>query len=195
MQLRRAVRHLCLDRNPLRRRADRVEAWLAMLLALTCLFVGPVAAWRTGHAVYCDELLASRLSAHEHVRVSAVLEQDAVLTYAGSDNAVLVQLPVWARWSRPDGTRNRGKVIPGSPGPAGTVVPVWIDTSGNLTAPPRTKVDVRRDGVQAGLLVAVGVFAFCGGARMLLRRLVDRRRMVWWQREWTSVEPRWTHRR
>jgi hypothetical protein len=154
-----------------------------------------VAAWRAGHAAYQHALHAARIANHERVRVNAILEQDAVLAYSESDGSVLVQKPVPATWSDPDGRPRRGMVVPRSPAPAGTAVPVWMDMRGNLTAPPPTEGDVQWAGIRTGLLVFLGVFGACGCARMLMRRLVDRRRMAWWQSEWTSVGPRWTGRR
>jgi hypothetical protein len=195
MNLLRAVRCLGWDGNPLRRRADRVEAWLTVVLAATFLLVGPVAAWRAGHAVYREELAAARVADDGHVRISAILEQDAALTYSGSEGSPPVQNPVWASWRRPDGIRQRGRIVPDAPAPAGTAVPVWTDASGNLIAAPRTESDIRQTGVSVAFVVLLGVLAVCGGACWLLRRLADHRRMASWQREWTRVEPRWTGRR
>jgi hypothetical protein len=191
----RAVRYLGLDHNPLRRRADRVEAWLTILLATTFLFVGPVAAWHAGRAAYRQELAAARIADHGRVRISAILEQAAVLSYSGSDASPTVQNPVLAGWRRPDGTWQRGMIVPDEPAPAGTAVPVWTDATGNVTTPPRTEGDIRQDGMSAGFVMLLIVFGVCAAGWALVRQLVNRHRMAWWQQEWTSVEPRWTGRR
>ncbi len=195
MQPRRAVRYLGFGRNPLRRPADRVEAGMTMLLVVTFLIAGPVAAWRSGYAAYRSALHAARIAQHELVRVDAVLEEDAVLTYSGSESSALVQNPVRARWTGPDGTAHEVMIVPDSPAPAGTVVTVWTDVSGRVTEPPRAEGDIRQDGVRVGLLVLFSVLGLCGGAWMLVRRLVERRQMACWQGEWMLVEPRWTGRR
>ena len=195
MHPRRAVRYLGLGHDPLRRRVDRVEAWLTVFLAATFLLVGPVAAWRAGHAAYRVELAATRLANDGHIRVSAILEEDAAPTYSGSDGSPMVQSPVRASWRRPDGMWQRGLIVPDAPARAGTVVPVWTDASGHLVAPPRTEGDIRQDGIWVGLVVLLGVLGLCGGACALVRWLAGLRRMALWQREWTSVGPRWTGRR
>jgi hypothetical protein len=184
-----------LDRNPLRRRVDRVEAWLTVLLTATFLFVGPVVAWHAGGTAYREALHTARISQPDHVRADAVLEEDAVLTYTGSESPPMVQAPVRARWQGPDGSSHRGTIVPAKPGPAGTVLPVWTDATGNLTVPPRTVGDMRLEGVRTGLVVLLILGGALAATRRLVRRAANRRRLAWWQCEWTLIEPRWTNRR
>src|SRR4051812_21202059 len=101
---RRAARMLGLDRNPLRRPVDRVEARLTVLLVMTFLLVGPFVAWHTGEGAYREGRYVARITAHDHVRVPAVLAEDAVLTYSGSEQSPLVMRPVHATWQGPDGS-------------------------------------------------------------------------------------------
>jgi hypothetical protein len=191
----RASRFLGLDRNPLQRRVDRVEAWLTVLLTATFVFVGPFVAWRAGDTAYREALHMARISQRDHVRADAVLEEDAVLTYSGSDISPVVQRPVRARWQGPDGSSHRGTIVPARPGPAGTVLPVWTDATGSLTMPPRTVVSMRLEGVRTGLVVLLILGGALAATRMLVRCAANRRRLAWWQGEWMLIEPRWTNRR
>jgi hypothetical protein len=195
MSPRRAARFLGLDRNPLRRRVDRVEGWLTVLLAATFLFVGPFVAWRGGAAAYREAAQVARAEQHDHVRVGAVLEEAAVRTYSGSDRSPLVQKPVRARWTGPDGSEHHGMIVPRRPAPAGAVHPVWTDAAGNLTRPPRTAGDLRLEGIRAGVEVQLIIGAVLIGCLMIVRRVANRRRLASWQGEWTYIEPRWRNRR
>lgn len=191
---RRARRFLGLDRNPLWRPVDRIDAWLTVLLAATFLVAGPVVAWQTGVAAYREAMFAERIARLDHVRVDAVLLEDAVLTYSGSDTAPLVQNPVPARWNGPDGSPHRGMIVPASPGPAGTVVPVWTDAAGNRTAPPRMVGDMELEGIRTGLVALLALGGVLAGVGTLVRQMTNRRRLAWWAGEWTFVEPRWSNR-
>jgi hypothetical protein len=195
MQPRRTRRYLGLDNNPLRRRADRVQAWLVVLLAGIFLSAVPVTAWYTAGAVYRNALHTARATQRDVVQVNSTLEEDAVPAIFTSYNSELVRVPVRTRWTGPDGKPHVGFIPLALSAPAGTVIPVWVDARGNITRAPRAEADLWQDGLIAGLLVVVCGFGVWGGLSMLLRLLVDCRRMAWWQTEWTHVEPRWTGRR
>jgi hypothetical protein len=193
--LSRVTRFLGLDRNPLRRRVDRVEAWLSLLLTATFLVAGPAVAWYAGGAAYHNAARVARDEQRERVQVNAVLEAEAKVAYSGSDDSPGAQEPVQARWQGPDGTTHRGMIVPDRPGPVGTVVRVWTDRVGRLTDPPQTVGSGRVNGIAIGVLALMVMGGMLAGVALLIRQVANRRRLVWWQGEWTVVEPRWTGRR
>ena len=84
-------------------------------------------------------------------------------------------------------------IIPGRP-PTGTVVAVWVDREGAMTARPPTPADA----VVLGVVTALGITAVGGVALLavsiVVRRQSDRRNAAAWAREWAHVEPEWSCR-
>src|SRR5947209_16066010 len=73
----RFIRWLGLDRNPLRRGTDRVEAALRLVLIILLVLVVPAAAVAAGQWAYHRELHQSQLQQATDHLVTAVLVQDA----------------------------------------------------------------------------------------------------------------------
>jgi hypothetical protein len=192
MRLRRTLSYLALDDNPLRRRVDRVEARVTIVLIGLFLSVGPVVAWRTGEAVHRSDLQAARIEQRDIVRTNAVLQADAVATPSAPDGTELGYKAIGARWIAPDGAAHVGMILPDGAATAGSVIPVWIDAKGDLSPAPRTDSDAEQDGISAGLVALLAVFGVCAGLWLILRWLVERHRMAWWEGEWTWIGPRWT---
>src|SRR5579862_2504452 len=134
--LSRLAKAIGWDRNPLRRRIDRVEtAILAGLLAL--FLIGA-----PGVAVMVDRVtLASAIQQQHKERtwrlVPAVLERRAAAPQFapyGAPQDVVVR----ARWTAPDGNKRAGWVMARQGSPRGNSVRVWVSRSGALTGPPIT---------------------------------------------------------
>ncbi|MGW4606525.1 Rv1733c family protein [Streptomyces lannensis] len=173
-------------RNPLRRRSDRMEAWIVLATWVFVLLAGVVAG-RTAAAA-ADHAVAVR-NAHAHP-VQAVQVEDAARAPQGvpeySDGSV------WAKVSwTVAGVTHTGltKVEPGQR--AGTAVTVWTSRGGELVARPvgddQARVQARLVGSLVGACAAGGMLV-CG---LFARGRLDRRRMEEWDREWESVGPRW----
>jgi len=183
------VRRFALDRNPLRRRSDRIEAWI--LLVLTVAFVPLTTVTAVGASHWADQSVSRELAGQGLRRVSAVLLQAAPATDPAADGSALVL--VRARWSV-DGATHLGDIaaVPGTA--RGTTVQIWTTKKGNVATPPLTsaQIDAR---VVAGIVLAPAVVAlafwllFC-----LLRWPMNRHRLASWAASWTSVGPRWTQR-
>ena len=122
----RVLRGRRLDRNPLRRRSDRVET--AMLGVLFAVFLAgvPFAAHAAGNWAYATsarEAQAQRASLHQ---VPATL-----LKAAPAWNANGAGVPeVDARWRAPDGQVRTGEVFVPVGAAAGSTVLVWTDRTG-----------------------------------------------------------------
>jgi hypothetical protein len=157
---------------------------------LVVLAVAPLGGWLAGSVVY-------RASAHtEQVQRSQRVPSTAVLLTAASPVAVgfavVPQVPVPARWTAPDGSERTGAVVVAMSAPAGTTVPVWTDSSGNLVDPPRGHDQTMMRAAVAAMVAGFALVMLLAVARAVLRRAFNRRRMVAWDAEWLLVAPRWT---
>ncbi|MFJ5533839.1 hypothetical protein [Streptomyces sp. NPDC093261] len=173
-------------RNPLRRRSDRLEAWLVLAIWAFVLLAG-VLGGRAAAGVVDQALAAHRARSHA---ARAVLTQDADRTPGALSRYGDGGMWAKARWSA-SGSPHTGlvKVEPGTR--AGTAVTVWTDPSGELVSLPATedqaRVQARVVGTLAGMSAAAGVLV-CG---RLLRGRLDRRRLEAWDREWEWIGPQW----
>ncbi len=179
------------DRNPLRRRIDRVEAAMVTGLIAVFLITAPVLATAAGH----------------WIGSAGIREQDAEVgwrlvpaTVQGSARGQIPAGPadeVWmsARWTAPDGQARRGWIPVSLGGAAGGRTRVWVTRSGSLTGPP-----LRHSQVEAHIAIAEWVTVLVLGLLLCLagdaaRVLLARRRLADWNRAWREVEPRWTRQR
>jgi hypothetical protein len=187
----RLARRLGLDGNPLRRRADKIAACFAALLAVVFLIGAPVLsiaaigwAGRTG--------ATGQQAARSWRQVSAVVRQAAPAPSLSREALGLTLAR--AQWTAPDG-RARAGAIPVSAGlAAGHTVPLWVDEAGLPTGPPPGHGAVLAREAAAGVVapVALGVVLLClaGAGRWVL----DRRRLADWGAAWAAVGPQWTKR-
>jgi hypothetical protein len=172
--------------NPLRRRSDRVEAWI-VVFTWVCVLLAGVLAGR-GAAAAVEHGLALRDAASHPVQAvltenAAVVPQTAPEYGDGS---------VWAkvRWTAAGATHaGLARVEPGVK--AGTRVTVWTGRSGELVPQPATAEQVRMQSVLVGSLAGLGAGAGVLVCGWLARGRLERQRMQAWDREWESVGPRW----
>src|SRR5215472_132869 len=125
MMARRLARRLGLDRNPLRRRTDKIAVGLAAVLVAVFLAGAPVlsavaVAW-AGRAT-----AAEQEAARSWRQVPAVLERAA---HARALAAWQLDGSSWvlARWTAPDGRTRAGQIPVSGALPAGRTVPLWVD--------------------------------------------------------------------
>ena len=192
--LSRQVRGLRPDRNPLRRRCDRVEA--AVVAALLAFFLGggAAAALAAGHWAYAAGLrTAAAQQKARHQERTVTLQQAAPPSYAARTGWEHSQ--VQARWSAPDGAPRTGLVTVAPGTPAGTTVTVWTDASGQLASAPLQRADATSQAVLAGILACLALALPLLTAGILSRQAFNRRRLAGWEAEWSSTGPHWTGRR
>lgn len=184
MRVRRILRRLGWDRNPLRRRWDRQEAWLNAVLLVVLFAAGTPLAAFIGRDTYRDQARVAEWERQHRFQVWAVLLERAPAPARTAK----------ARWKAPDGSPRIGAVGTGTGTQPGTWVPIWVDEKGAVAgAPPR-----RRPATQAAeaATAAVAVLgAALAAVRFLGRRLLDRRRLRAWGAEWLDVGPRWSNYR
>ena len=181
----RAVRGLWPDRNPLRRRVDRVEALIASGLTVAFLAGAPLAARTTGHMAFSAASRAARAEQSWH-QVPAVLLASAPSEMGAS---------AAARWAGPGGTRRSGMVTVPPGAKAGSTVLVWVDADGRLVSPPLQPFQVRAQAVLAAVLAPIGLGSLLLLTGLLARGALGRRRLAAWDADWRETEPRWTRRR
>jgi hypothetical protein len=185
----RRLARLLLGQNMLRRRSDRIEG--VLLLVLVAAF---------GVAVAAASVLSTHIYRWQHAGAARLHPVVAVLARTGPIDNLGGSEEALARWQAPDGRRLSGTLTmvsaPGiSEATAGNQVQVWVTRTGQLTAPPPSRA------LMIFNAVLVGVWAACGAALALAccywmcRLVLDRRRLAAWESAWALTGPRWTSRR
>jgi hypothetical protein len=175
-------------RNPLKRRADKVESWVVLGAWALTVLVGVLAGLAATRSVE-DGLARERV---EWRPVVAHLAERAPGTSSARSGASGGE-QVWAkvRWTAPNGSSHTGqvRVWPGST--VDTPVTVWTDPQGRLVTRPATASQARLRASMIGSLVGATAAAvpFVGGR--VLRGRLERRRMDQWDTEWSRFDPRW----
>ena len=192
---RRITRRMPWSRVPLRRRSDRIQAWLNLLVVMAMVVIAPWAGWRAASTAYRSEVRANEWERQHHRPVVATLSQDAPVRYAAGGEAAPASetVSVPASWTGPDGVAHTGTVPVAGGTRAGSTVTVWVDDRGALVTPPRRR-NAGVDAWVAGLLTVLALTAFLGGARRIVVWRLDRRRLRSWEAEWLIVGPGWSRR-
>ncbi|MER7187405.1 hypothetical protein ABT404_49455 [Streptomyces hyaluromycini] len=174
--------------NPLRRHDDIVESWIVLAAWVAFAVGGAVAGLVTAHAA--DEVFAQQRAERQPVR--AVLLETVPRT-APAIGMTTDRRPTTVRWTTPGGSTRTGRTLVDAGLRAGSEVTVWQDGHGRLApAPPDpTEAAIESGFLGATAAAALGGLVFGGGA--VARRLLDRRRIDAWDRQWALVGPRWGH--
>ncbi|MFF7791397.1 hypothetical protein [Streptomyces sp. NPDC007991] len=175
-------------RNPLKRRADRVEAWVVLGVWMLTVCVAVLAGLTVGRSVE-DGLARERV---EWRPLVARLAERAPGT-ASENGDVSRAEHVWAeaRWTAADGSSHSGQVRVLAGSRAGSPVTVWTDREGRQVTRPVTESQAR---IRACLIG--GVAGICAATAPLaagraVRRRLERRRMDQWDTEWSRFGPLW----
>ena len=185
------ARRLGRGPNPLRRRADVIEAWLVPAAIVVFLVLSPLVAGLAAMGVRADNAAAQHVQQSWHP-VSAVLLR-AAPGPAFSDNGSNTWT-VWtpARWTV-GGRHYTGKIPVPADSRAGSTQTVWLDQAGHVRAPAMSAPQLS-GAIGTGILLAVAALAVVIGiAYRLAKWALDRRRIASWETAWLSVGPRWSH--
>ncbi|MGI5452546.1 Rv1733c family protein [Streptomyces sp. CA-249302] len=175
-------------RNPLKRRADAVEAWVVLGAWAVTVLAGVLAGLAATQSVE-HGLARERV---EWRKVEARLTEKAPGT-ASKQSGTSSGDQVWGKvhWMAPNGSGHTGqvRVRPGSA--AGTPVAVWTDPEGRLVTRPATVSQAHLRAALIGCLVGVSaaVVPFVGGR--VLRGRMESRRIDQWDTEWARFDPLW----
>lgn len=180
------ARWLGFDRNPLRRRSDRVECGMRMIAFFGTL-LAVIAGMVVGARVYDAGLRVEAAQARERVQVQATLVQDAVP--AGEEAQALRGAQV--RWRAPDGTQRQGTVAVHGARRAGEAVTIWIDRQGEPAARPQSRETTLAGALAAGAGLPLLAGVLLSLAVTTLRLINIRRSARRWEAQWSAVEPSW----
>ncbi len=190
--LARLARWLGLDRNPLRRRSDRVESSIMAALLATFLIGAPITAIAAGHLAHAGALRAQQGQQAWH-RVPAML-LDTAPKGASFKNQSATFTWVRARWTAPDGSVRVGEVPAAAGTRAGSTVHIWVDRAGAVTSTPLTATQIVGRVAAAATFAPIAVGVVLLGMGALARRLLERRSLTRWAAAWEAIEPQWSHR-
>jgi multisubunit Na+/H+ antiporter MnhG subunit len=178
--LNRARRNAGLDRNPLRRREDRIQSAAAILLAVLMLVAVPSAVILVGSGVYHSGLRAEAAERASRHQVTAQVTASGSAT--GNSQ---VQSPQ-VSWKLPDGTQRTAPYSGLQTWDGSTRV--WISRSGDLATPPRLHARTVAETVAAATGTAAVLPLTPPLAFWLLRRWLDRRRDRLWDADWAATD-------
>ncbi|WP_162795781.1 hypothetical protein [Nonomuraea lactucae] len=174
------VRRYRFDRNPLRRRSDRLETvGVLVALALFLLSVWPAAV--AGRLVHEGGLYSERTGPGIRQPTTATLVRDAPGSGSiGETRAV-------AQWVTPAGRLTSERVAAPAGAKAGTPVIVWLDGQGEVTRPPTCRAETLAGAITMGVLVMAGSAAVLITGVRGFRRLLDRSRQAAWETSWVRA--------
>jgi hypothetical protein len=186
----RLRRRLGLDRNPLRRRTDKIATCLAVVLVAVFL-IGALVVSMAAVSWVGRGAAAGLQAARSWRLVPAVVQKGAPAPAAWQLNGY-TRVP--ARWTAPDGQAWAGPIPVRAAVAAGQTVPLWVNAAGTPTGPPPSRGAVALDqaGAAAAGVVALGVVLLCLACAG--RRVIHRRRLAAWETAWAAVGPQWTRR-
>ncbi len=194
-RLARCRRWFGFDRNPLRRRTDRIEAAIRLAMVGLVVVAVPITAIAVGR--WADDLALSHAraqAAREHV-VTAVLLHQAPATGVPNPYTSVQQAWTPARWRPPGQPARTGQVLANVGARAGSTMQIWIDASGNVTDPPLDPRTIAGDVCIAVMLTCMVSWVMLLGSQTLAHRAIERRRIRAWDAEWRATGPLWTGHR
>ncbi len=193
-RLGRLVRRWRPDRNPLRRRSDRVETVVVGVLVAAFFAAAPFAARAAGNWAYATSLREQQAenAAWHQVRATVVQTVPDLGEFASAPG---ISPEVKARWRAPDGQVRTGLLYVLGGARVGSTFTVWTDRTGQLTNAPlqTSQIATRADLDEAIAVAAIAVILLAVGG--LAHGALDRHRLAAWGADWLATGPRWSPRR
>ncbi|MET9386013.1 hypothetical protein ABZY09_34345 [Streptomyces sp. NPDC002928] len=175
-------------RNPLRRRADAVEAWVVLGAWVLTVLAGVLAGLTAARSVE-DGLARER----EEWRPAVARLTEKAPGTATAHSGTASGDRVWGKagWTAVDGTAHSGlvRVRPGST--AGTPVVLWTDRQGRLVTRPAGPSEAQLRSSLVGGLAGASTAAVPFIAGRALRARLERGRMDRWDADWAQFDPLW----
>jgi hypothetical protein len=185
----RWLARLLVTPSTLRRRSDRIEGTIVVLLSAAFLAAVAAAPFVGEHIYHAQRTEAAGLHP-----TTAVLTQNgpASTTLAPGGEAA-------ARWRAPDGQQRSGMLTTLTVpllwnARAGDRVAVWLTGSGQPEPQPPGPLGALLASIviTAGFVFGAAIAAFL--CYWLCRLVLDRRRLAAWESDWRAAGPRWTTR-
>jgi len=193
--LTRLARRLWMGNNRLRRRVDRIEAWITGGLIAAFLVGAPLSWIAAGRWAHQGGLREQRAQQSWHQVPAVVLKTvptQPQLQFGLPWNTVVLVL---ARWAGPGGRDRVGEAPVKSGTSAGRTVRVWVDRSGRSTGPPILHAELVKRVIGAETLAPPALAVLLLSLAGVVRWMLDRRRLAGWEADWASIGPRWTRLR
>lgn len=182
--------------NPLCRKTDLLEAWVALATALLIVVAAPIAGALTG-TLSEDALLKSvqRQQQERHEVTATVIRTVRQSPHDPDPETVAARdarSQVIAGWRAPDGTRHHGPVATGIQRPhPGAKFTIWTDAHGTVVNRPLDRVSAITHAILAGIGASALLAVSLDGARRLVMWRIVRRRYARWDRAWEKTGPDW----
>ncbi|MBC9730913.1 hypothetical protein [Streptomyces sp. TRM68367] len=173
--------------NPLKRRADKVEAWVVLGAGVLTVLAGVLAGLAVSRSVE-HGLARERVEWRPTV---ARLAEPAPGTPANGSRSEATHVWAKARWTAVDGSSHSGQVRVPAGSEQGTPVTVWTDPQGRLVTRPATASQANVRAVLIGIVGGVSAASVPLFGGHLLRGRLERRRMDQWDAEWARFGPLW----
>ena len=191
--LARAVNGVRPDHNPLRRPVDRLEGLAVIVLVAVALVATPLIAFGAGRWSWDGGVATARAEHAAWHQVSAVVLRGTPRPRSNPYGAVyLAQVPV--QWNA-DGTSHTGQVTTEAGVRTGATVTIWTGPAGQLTNAPLAQAEIAHQAFFAGMMAVLGFSLLLGVTALVIRRILQRRRMAAWDAEWRATGPLWSNYR
>ncbi|MFF2652579.1 hypothetical protein [Streptomyces sp. NPDC058045] len=182
-------------RNPLCRKTDLAEAWLALTAILLIAVAAPVAGMVTGSSSRQALLRSMRDQQRQRHEIPATvleaLPQPPLDTDPETGTGTR-RSRVLASWTGPDRSHHTGKVFSPlrTPHP-GDHFTLWTDDRGKPVQRPLDRTTATAYATLAGIGAAALTALSVEGGRQLVRWRMVRRRYARWDRAWERAGPDW----
>ncbi|MFE9483741.1 hypothetical protein ACFYNM_34760 [Streptomyces spororaveus] len=185
-------RRLEVEKNPLKRGADRTRARLRATFMLACL-LAVICGAVVGERAWTDTRRTAAETARHRHSVTAVTVGET--TYRAGSGPSTRPVPVAPATWRDTSHRVHTETVPV---PAATrngeTVRLWVDDQGNATTAPPGTAHIALNAISLGAGASAGIALAAGSMVYARLRIVDARSGQAWESEWESVEPRWSGR-
>lgn len=181
------------DRNPLRRRTDRVEALIFGGLVVAAAAGAPLAAITASGWAHAGATRAAHVQQETRHQVQAVLLAPPGAVISGY--TVTGRTPAAAAWTAPSGVQRTGQISVPADSTQGTAITVWTDQAGNVISPPLTPAQIADQSTFAALITAAAILLALLLTAVATRLLANRRRMAAWTADWVVTAPMWNRQR
>ncbi|WP_407554266.1 hypothetical protein QOM21_30745 [Streptomyces sp. Pv4-95] len=182
-------------RNPLRRRTDRIEAWVSLTAALLITLGAPSVGWFTGQAAHGALLETVRLQhAQRHlvwVTVDRLVSRTPLDPDPETSSERDAHRRVIARWTAYDGSLHTGRLASPRPVEPGEHFRIWTDHGGRVMPRPMDVSTAGTHAVLAGLGAAAAAGGLIEGGRRLVVWRLRVRRYRRWDEEWERAGQDW----
>lgn len=181
--------------NPLWRRTDRIEAWVALAAAVLIVLGATSVGWLTGRAAHGALLTTVRIQHQqrhlEWVTVDRLISRTPLDPDPETSSQRDAHRRVLARWTAPDGTARLGQLAAPRPVEPGERFRIWTDGRGRVVPRPMDADTAATHAVLAGLGTAAGIGMMIEGARRMVVWQLVVHRFRRWDEEWERAGQDW----